>query len=144
MRVAGAIRDYCFTGDILRRCYPLERLSQNKHFLSVHVRMWTLSRRRRAARRRAGGRVKADSALGGRQVMLRRCRTPRSIVFPPIILSKLIYDRLFGRWTVGEAWCACTARAHVCAGAPCVLPRPSGVTCRWRSGHALSHNALVN
>lgn len=55
-------------------------------------------------------------ALGGRQVMLRRCRTPRSIVFPPIILSKLIYDRLFGRWTVGEAWCACTARAHVCGG----------------------------
>lgn len=48
--------------------------------------------------------------------MLRRCRTPRSIVFPPIILSKLIYDRLFGRWTVGEAWCACTARAHVCGG----------------------------
>lgn len=33
--------------------------------------------------------------------------TARSIVFPPIILSKLIYDRLFGRWTVGEASCAC-------------------------------------
>lgn len=52
-------------------------------------------------------------AVGGGQVMRRRCLTATTIVFPPIILSKLIYDRLFGRWTVGEAsWCAC---AQVCA-----------------------------
>lgn len=51
-------------------------------------------------------------ALGRGQVMRRRCLTATAIVFPPIILSKLIYDRLFGRWTVGEAsWCAC---AQVC------------------------------
>lgn len=46
-------------------------------------------------------------AMAGGQIMRRRCCRATSIVFPPIILSKLIYDRLFGRWTVGEAWCVC-------------------------------------
>lgn len=51
-------------------------------------------------------------AMAGGQIMRRRCCRATSIVFPPIILSKLIYDRLFGRWTVDEAWCGC-ARACV-------------------------------
>lgn len=89
------------------------RLSQNKHFLSVHVRLWTLSRSRRVTwREQPGARESGLFALGRGQVMRRRCLTATAIVFPPIILSKLIYDRLFGRWTVGEAsWCAC---AQVC------------------------------
>lgn len=90
------------------------RLSQNKHFLSVHVRMSTLSRRRRVTCR--SGQVAHESglfAMAGGQIMRRRCCRATSIVFPPIILSKLIYDRLFGRRTLGAG--AVCVRARRCA-----------------------------
>lgn len=113
MRAVTELREYCLKSDNIRCHCPAPRLSQNKHFLSVYVRMWTLSRRRRVTwRELAATRESELSVVGRGSVMRCRCSTATSIVFPPIILSKLIYDRLFGRWTVGEAWCVC-ARACV-------------------------------
>lgn len=50
-------------------------------------------------------------ALSGGKVMCNRCQPARSIVLPPIILSKVIYGRLFLRGTVAEA--TCRVRAHI-------------------------------
>lgn len=42
-------------------------------------------------------------------------RGPISIVFPPIILSKVIYDRLFGRAAADARRCACACvRRRAC------------------------------
>lgn len=113
-------------------------VSQNKHFLSVHVRMWTLSRSRRGRwRERQVVRESGLCAMRRGCVIGRRCRTSRSIVFPPIILSKLIYDRLF---VVDSARACACARAGVrgaCLRARRVLPADG-------ASDDFSRNALVN
>lgn len=71
------------------------------------------------------------------QIMRRRCRP----LFPPIILSNMIYDRLFAWWTVERQGVrACT---HVCS-----VRAPPGVVTYLQMalgcGGTRGHDALVN
>lgn len=129
--VGGSSRD-CHLKVKERRGYScMDGVSQNKHFLSVHVRMWTLSRSRRGRwRERQVVRESGLCAMRAGCVIGRRCGTPRSIVFPPIILSKLIYDRLFVVDSARACACARLCAVRACARAAFYLQMALQTTSR--------------